>query len=80
MQDVILSKILNGKSIRTDEVHGKYINYPSVGEPFSMIAESLSIPNGVRYVVTSDVQEVSIRDDCVIITTQNSVYRLVFTE
>lgn len=79
--DVVLTRILGGTRVRTDVTQGVCIEYPEVGKPFIMFAESLSVSGGVRYIATSAVVSVSNADTRTkIIKTQNSTYRLDFTK
>jgi hypothetical protein len=78
---VKLTKLIGGSQIRTDSVDGTTDLLPTVGQPFVMVAESLSFIGGFRLVNTSDVQKVT-QDDtgAYILDTLNSTYKLTIEE
>ena len=78
MHTVTMSKVTGGTAIRTDEVVGSCHELPVVGSSFAMFSEPLTKGMGVRWVTTSTIQKVVPQEDCVMIETRNSTYKLVF--
>lgn len=78
MYNVTLKKVTAGHNIRTDTVIGHCDEYPIIGHPFTMYAESLSFVGGVRYITTSIVKDITVQDEYLTISTENSTYQLLF--
>ena len=78
MHNVTMSKVTGGTAIRTDEVVGNCHELPVVGSSFAMFSEPLTKGMGVRWITTSTLQKVTPLEDCVMIDTLNSTYKLVF--
>ena len=78
MYDVTMSKVKGGTAIRTDVTVGRCHNLPALGVSFEMFSEPLVKNSSVRWITTSAVQNVITHDDCVIIETKNSTYKLEF--
>ena len=78
MHTVTMSKITGGTAIRTDVVVGNCHELPVVGSSFEMFSEPLTKGMGVRWITTSTIQKVVPQEDCVMIETLNSTYKLVF--
>lgn len=78
MHNVTMSKVTGGTAIRTDEVVGNCHELPVVGSSFAMFSEPLTKGMGVRWITTSTIQKVTPLEDCVMIDTLNSTYKLVF--
>ena len=77
MHQVTLSKVKGGTAVRTDVTVGCCHKLPMVGESFEMFSEPLRKGASVRWLTTSTVQNVITQEDCTIIETMNSTYKLV---
>lgn len=74
---VRLTRMVSSHSIlRTDEVIGTVIQPPVVGHSFIMVAKSLCEDKDFRYVETSEIQHINIKDGIWTIKTLNSEYKL----
>lgn len=77
MYNVTLTKVLGGDRVRTDIVEGTCLNYPIIGESFTMISESLTSGLNIRVIRTSTVKSVTEQDNSIIFETENSTYQLI---
>jgi hypothetical protein len=80
MHNIILSKVLGGGRVRTDIVEGTCVDYPIIGESFSMVSKSLTFGLDLRIVRTSTVKSIKEEDNMVIFETENSTYKLIVIE
>ena len=78
MHKVTFSKVKGGSNVRTDVTVGHCHRLPSIGESFEMFSEPLTKGMGVRWITTSTIQKIVPQEDCVMIETRNSTYKLEF--
>lgn len=71
-----LTRVKNGRAMRTDSIHGAFSEAPTPGLPFQFISEPLDPAKDARLTQTSLVLEVDATERGFLFRTLNSVYRL----
>jgi len=80
MYNVTMSKVKGGDRVRTDIVEGTCVDYPIIGESFSMVSKSLTFGFDLRIIRTSTVKSINKQDKLITFETENSTYCLIINE
>jgi len=75
-----MSKVKGGDRVRTDIVEGTCVDYPIIGESFSMVSKSLTFGFDLRIIRTSTVKSINKQDKLITFETENSTYCLIINE
>ena len=75
--NVILTKVTSThNNLRTDQIVGKTLKLPTIGQSFQMTSEPLTPGTDIRVITTSLVEEFKDEDGVIEFKTRNSTYLL----